>query len=359
MIGNGKISRVMVIVLEDEPYPWPSGPSEAPFLTSLISKYAFAGSYSSISFPSLAGYMALTGGSKFGIDSQPYPANDAAPPSNVQGAKVKSIGYLFDKAGLTWKAYMEDLPSPCYAGDDHDTDRYLPPEYSVNHDPFVYYETIYGNGSYPSGGDAYCQSHVVGFNVLRSDLAGNTLPNFAFIVPDEIHTGGDNSNLTEADSWVNSFLTPVLSNYTVMSDTVIFITFDDSGSPCCHQIYTIAIGNTQIVKQNYTSDVPYNHYSLLATIENIFSLGNLGQNDATARPMGDLFVGSTITTKSSGAEGNGTPAIDATGVLALFTTFTANSTGTPMDTPLTPNSLYELCSLRWRLICSGLITRLG
>ena len=75
-----------------------------------------------------------------------------------------------------------------------------------------------------------------------------------------------------------------------MAHTVIFITYDDTGSPCCGELYTIAIGPPSIVRHGYTSTIPYDHYSLLATIEDIFGLGNLGRSDANATPMSDLFV---------------------------------------------------------------------
>jgi hypothetical protein len=37
------------------------------------------------------------------------------------------------------------------------------------------------------------------------------------------------------------------------------------------------------------SNVTYNHYSMLATWESMLGLGNLGQNDATATVMNDMF----------------------------------------------------------------------
>jgi hypothetical protein len=43
-------------------------------------------------------------------------------------------------------------------------------------------------------------------------------------------------------------------------------------------------------KPGYVSNVQYSHYSLLATIEAIFKLGNLGRNDASASAMSDLFA---------------------------------------------------------------------
>jgi len=334
IIGGGQIQHVLLIVFEDEPYPGGSTfQRDAPYLTGLISTYAFAGNYQSISFPSLGGYMALTGGTQcYPPESQdggvghclnldPYPENDASPndtrlppglqEEDVQPSGVKSIGYLFDQKGLTWRAFEEDMPYPCYAFDYHSNTPTPGAEYSVNHNPFVYYQTVYGNGSYPTtdpypatvngdGGDSYCRQHVLPFTstptwngeTLTSDLANGSvnMPNFAFIIPDEVHGGGDYGNLSSIDGWARSFLTPILSDSSFVAHAVIFMTFDDTGSPCCGELYTIAIGPPSVVKQGYTSSILYNHYSLLATIEDIFGLGNLGRNDASATPMSDLFI---------------------------------------------------------------------
>jgi hypothetical protein len=43
-------------------------------------------------------------------------------------------------------------------------------------------------------------------------------------------------------------------------------------------------------KTGYASHASYSHYSLLATVEAISTLGNFEKNAATASPMGDLFA---------------------------------------------------------------------
>jgi len=369
LIGGGQIQHVVLIVLEDRQYPGGSNPQyeepvpytfqrDAPFLYGLISKYAFAGNFQSVSYPSLGAYMILTGGTQcypaspadgnvaHCLNTDPYPENDAAPndtrlapglqTEDVQPSSVESIASLFDQKGLTWRAFAEDMPYPCYAYDYHSNSAQPGAEYSVNHNPFVYYETVYGNGPYPTtnvypatvgsdGGDAYCQQHVLPFasttswtgETLSSDLMNNgaNMPNFAFISPDEIHGGGDYGNMTSIDEWSQAFLSPLLDNVAFMSHTVIFVTFDDAGGPCCGELYTIALGPSSIVKSDYTSSASYNHYSLIATIEDIFGLGNLGRDDATATPMSDLFVTASGSSTAIDGYSTGTGATGAAGVL--------------------------------------------
>ncbi len=59
-----------------------------------------------VTHPSLPNYLALTGGSTFGIDS------------DCTDCSVSTTGLAdqFAGRGLSWKAYMEGLPYPCFTG---------------------------------------------------------------------------------------------------------------------------------------------------------------------------------------------------------------------------------------------------
>ena len=62
------------------------------------------------------------------------------------------------------------------------------------------------------------------------------------------------------------------------------VSFDeDDKSTSTNRIYTAFYGN--MVTPGSTSNMSYNHSSLLRTIEDNFALGNLGQNDASASPI--------------------------------------------------------------------------
>ena len=45
-----------------------------------------------------------------------------------------------------------------------------------------------------------------------------------------------------------------------------------------------------VVKKGFTSNAFHDHYSHLATIEAAWNLHNLGQNDASATPMTEVFT---------------------------------------------------------------------
>jgi len=66
---------------------------------------------------------------------------------------------------------------------------------------------------------------------------------------------------------------------------VLFITWDE-GEDSANSVLTLAIQPDPL---NHSSAKPYNHYSLLAAIEDRFGLARLG-SAAQAEPMTDLLA---------------------------------------------------------------------
>ena len=104
-----------------------------------------------IRHPSLPNYLALTGGSTFGIDSD---CTDCSVPGS-------GIAGQLTAPGLTWKGYMEDLPHPCFTGAGAGN-------YAKKHDPFVYYRAIVR--------DPHACRNVVPLRQLASDERAGHLP---------------------------------------------------------------------------------------------------------------------------------------------------------------------------------------
>src|SRR5437879_12679191 len=82
--------------------------------------------------PSLPNYLCLSGGSDFGCGG--YDGNPNSNPCTSTAWNARNIVDRLEGAGLTWKAYMEDMPSNCYGANSGD--------YAVRHNPFVYYHDI-------------------------------------------------------------------------------------------------------------------------------------------------------------------------------------------------------------------------
>lgn len=93
--------RVAVIVLENRSYEQVIGSRSAPYLNGLAHRFALATRFYAITHPSLPNYIALTGGSAYGIRSDCAGCVAAGP--NV----VRQL----DDAGISWKAYFEGLDS--------------------------------------------------------------------------------------------------------------------------------------------------------------------------------------------------------------------------------------------------------
>ncbi len=269
---GGKIKHVIIIVLENVEYSSVINNSNASYENALANEYAIATNYFAVSHPSEPNYIAMIAGSTLNITNDGHVAQNQKSATNLVD--------LFKAKSVSWKAYEESIPTPC------DENNSLFGVYVTNHDPFVYMTDITSNLT-------YCQSHVVGLDQFYSDLAANQLPQYAFITPNT-NDDGHNTNIKYADNWLSIFM-PKILNSSSFNSSVIILTYDEGTTNfnIGGHIATIFIGPSSIVKFGFKSNVFYTHYSLLATIESIFGLGNLGRNDVGAGVMSDMFVNSS------------------------------------------------------------------
>jgi len=220
----------------------------------------------------------------------------------VYPANVPTVAGQLTEAGLTWKGYQEDMGTPCrhpLPGAVDDTQRArVGDQYAVKHNPFVYFAGISASPA--------CAQSVVDLEVLRSDLgAVASTPNLSMITPNLCHDGhdapcvdGEPGGLVSADAWLKQWVPLITSSPAFRADGLLVITFDESDSPkadssaCCGtpqgpnaalpgidglgggRVGALVI--SPFTAGGTTSDTPYNHYSLLASIEDTFSLPYLG-----------------------------------------------------------------------------------
>src|SRR5437667_4904293 len=116
-------NHVFVVTMENHSYGQIVGSSSAPYINGLAKSYGLATNYRAVSHPSLPNYLALTGGSTFGITS------DCAP--SVCPVNTANIADRIEGSGRTWRAYMESMPSACDVSNSG--------TYAVKHNPFVYF----------------------------------------------------------------------------------------------------------------------------------------------------------------------------------------------------------------------------
>jgi hypothetical protein len=263
--------RVAVIVLENRSYEQVIGNRSAPYLNGLARRYALATRFYAITHPSLPNYIALTGGSTFEI-SQNCTRCDSPGPN--------LLGQL-DRAGISWKAYFEELGSNSNPGA-------ITHEYNPHYNPFVYYESVRGN---PSD-----RARIVGFDHLYSDLQGGRMPRFSWIAPGVLHDG-HNSTLREADRYASQLVPRVL--HALGPKGILYLTWDEGASKDWRgvggqrgggRIALIAAGGA--ARRHARTAIPANHYALLRTIEANFRRHTLGNAGATSTPLlGALLKG--------------------------------------------------------------------
>jgi phosphatidylinositol-3-phosphatase len=271
------ISHVIIVLMENEEYGGVIGSSSAPYENGLAAKYALAADYFGVAHPSLPNYLALVGGSTFGVNSDCLPAQCTIPNN------VTTIATLLDSHHLSWREYAESMPANCSQVNSLDG-LYFP-----KHNPFVYFGAITGNNGTGST-SSYCDSHVVSMDQFYLDLQAGNLPSYSFITPnicDDAHS----CPLSAGDQWLST-LVPKIINSSSFATTALFITYDEGSTNDTAggggQVPTILV--SPFARAGYVSHIEYSHYSLLATVEAIFNLGSLGRNDTSASAMGDLFL---------------------------------------------------------------------
>ncbi len=221
------------------------------YTAQLAAQYGVATNYHGISHPSLPNYLALTSGSTWGIADDGY---HPLPPTGL-GAQLTA-------ANISWRAYMEGMSRTCMSS---------PYPYALKHDPFAYY-----------GGS--CPPQVVSFNNFQPDLASGNVPQFAWITPNLCNDGHDCSTAV-ADRWLSAVVPEIMATPAWQNGGVLVITWDE-GEDATNHLLTLVIrpgGGHQVSSRSY------NHYSLLATIEDRFGVPRLGQAQ-NATPMTDLMI---------------------------------------------------------------------
>ena len=177
-----------------------------------------------------------------------------------------------ENKGLSWKFYAEQYPADkCFTGDKSGN-------YVRRHLPILSFVKVQK--------DPTLCSKVVPATQLAPDLAGNNQPDYSFYVPDLKNDGHDTS-VAYASNWLEGLMNSLTANPEFVSQTLVIVTFDESRSYSNNHIYTVLLGPN--VKPGSTSDAPYNHYNLLKTIEETFSLGNLGREDSGAAPFTGIW----------------------------------------------------------------------
>lgn len=265
-------SHVFVIVMENTGYAQAIGNPNLPTLNALAQKYSLATNYTGVAHPSLPNYVALLFGSTFGSH------ND----DPRQSFKGDNLALQLESAGLSWKGYFQGLPNAGWNGG-------AAGNYGKKHNPFMLSADIAANPK--------LRQNVVKLDALSADLNSGKAPNFALIVPDVCHDMHGALNCLRGpglqrtgDAFIKIWTEKIMASSAWTGRSAIVITFDESEggdkTGGGGKLATVVI--TKNGPRNVTSAQPYNHYSLLRTLEDGWGLPPL-REAAKVKPMTDLF----------------------------------------------------------------------
>jgi len=315
--GGGQrvqLDRVFIIVLENHSQQSVIGDPNTPYITSLAHQYGQATDYYGVTHPSEPNYVAMISGSNWWVNTDD-PTNRFDHTNLVDELEA---------AHISWGAYMEAMPASDPLTDfwPSSTD----PLYASKHNPFALFTDIRDNPARVADIKPYTD--------LAGDLNSGHAPRYVYIVPDQcndMHGGvydtiaghpetpcpyntvnddpADVRLKQNADAFVHSAVTMIMSSRAWTQHSAIFIVADegdytgnavnggwDSPAGCCDSpilpagdpdistswpggLYGGALVPAIVIDpsgpRHFTSSTPYNHYSMLRTIEDDWGLPEL------------------------------------------------------------------------------------
>jgi phosphatidylinositol-3-phosphatase len=333
------IKHVFVVIDENESEATSFGQaSPAPYLSkTLVSKGAYLRSYYGIGHNSLDNYIAMVSGQApnpmTSADCGTYadfgPTNlDSAGQETGEGcvypANVPTLMGQLQTRRLTWRGYMDGMganPLRESASCGHPllntpdlTEAATPTDqYASRHDPFVYFHSVIDNAS-------LCDANVVNLDRLPGDLSSAAkTPNYVFITPNLCDDGhdakcanGGPGGLPQADTFLKAWVPRILASPAYKQGGLLIVTFDEAvgdSTACCgerpgpydysHGIKPGGSGPgggvvgavliSPFIKPGTVSNTPYNHYSMLGSIEDDFGLARLAYAKGTTAFGSDIF----------------------------------------------------------------------
>jgi hypothetical protein len=347
--GLSAVRHVWVIELENQGYAQSFGtPSADPYLAkTLLRMGALLENYYAIGHASADNYIAQVSGQAPDLGTQadcplwiPFPGHVVAGPYRqvlgegcVYPAAVPTLGNQLSAAGRSWAAYLQDMGNdpgrdntvstargpacghPATWSADRTQHAEQGDQYAARHDGFAFFRSVTAN-------PAFCAAHVLSFRPLPGDLArASATPAFSFLVPNLYNDGHDApcadgapGGLAQADRFLARWVPVIMAAPAYQNGGLIVVTFDEGSdaAACCGESSGLgpshpnvplpgktgpgggrigAVLLSPLIRPGIVSTIPYNHYSLLRTIEDIFGLPHLGDGAMPqARSFGaDVF----------------------------------------------------------------------
>ncbi len=226
--------------------------------------------------PSEPNYLWLEAGDNLGV-------LDDSGPSAHHFATTDHLVAQIVKAGLSWKAYQEDITgTECPI---KSVGKYAP-----KHNPMVFFDDVTDGNKVAS---QTCIDHERPYAELDADLASDKLPNYSFISPNLCNDMHDtcapqNDPIKQGDDWLSILVPKVLASKAYADGATLLITWDEGQNGSDGPVGMIALGKH--VKAGAVSMTPTTHSSTLRTVQEIFGLSPFLGDAANATDLIDLFT---------------------------------------------------------------------
>ena len=281
-----ELPRVVLMIFENQNHDGMFGNPHAAFFTEFANENALAAEFYGNVHPSIGDYFMITTGQTI--------TNDL---NFSELVTEDNLARRFCEAGISWKAYLEDVPEVGYTGD-----RAYP--YAKPHNPFAYFSDVVHTQE--------LRNRMVPLTELAQDLTNDNLPSFSLIIPNQFNNTHDcdpNSGCREnvnddkldvGDAWLRRTVLPILENSSFKSNGLLIITFDESWDTdhrhAGGHIMTTLAG--PLAKKDFKSSTFYQHESLHRLISELLGVPPLAAG-ATAPSMAEFLVDPGLVTRKS------------------------------------------------------------
>ena len=245
--------HVVVVIMENHSADNIIANPAAPYINSLAATGASMTQSYGVTHPSQPNYLALFSGSTQGI-------TDDSCPHTFTGA---NLGSQLIAMGFGFTGYSESMPSDGFNGCTFGT-------YARKHNPWVNFSNVSATSN-------------LTFAAFPADFT--TLPTLAFVVPNLCSDMHDCSIAT-GDAWLQQHL-DAYAQWATTHNSLLILTWDeDDSSTSANQIATIFYG-ARIKTGTYSASI--NHFDVLATVETMYGLANLGGGTAITNVWNDVI----------------------------------------------------------------------
>ncbi len=311
--GLPRPDHIVIVVEENHAYTQIMGSASAPYINSLaVGGVLMTQSYG-ITHPSQPNYIALFSGATQGvINDSVYPHSQFTAPN--LGAKLLA-------AGLTFGGYSQTMPSIGYDGANFGT---APATYQRKHNPWVNWQ----DPTVPLPANKLPASVNMPFDGFFPSNFDN-LPTISIVAPNQLCDMHDGT-IQQGDAWLQQNLSAYAA-WCQSHNTLLIVTFDEDDSLHSNRIATIFYG--QLVNTGQASAQAVNHYSILRTLEDMYSLPH-DAGSVTALPVTGIW--STPSCYPNCDASTTTPVLTANDFQCFLNSFALGSSAANCDGSTTP-----------------------